>query len=774
MKKKYSFIFGALLFVTVSVAQTVNIPDPVLKQILLGYLDENENGEIDITNDEHIYSGFVVINNALVTDLSGLSELDIFQFDIRNTGASSLNLSGNQFISNVLLTNNALLQSVDVSNSLISSIVIEHSPLLTTLNLQGCLTLDTFIVTNTGLQSIDISALTDVEHISCSANAQLVSFKSNSTFGPMATYEVHHNPNLVEVDMMDTQGNSFRLDHNNLAQLTVNSFQELNAQNNALTEITLVGSSEMAFLDVSGNQLTELDLSRCTSFYDVRASNNQLIRVNFKNGHLDYHGDFTGNPDLAFVCADAFESTYIAETIALSEGVIPVVNDYCNFTPGGSHNTIAGSFSFDVAGDGCDASDIRFPNAKFKVTNGDATEAVFANADGEFSFFVNNGTYVLSPDFEAVPFFSAPPVNAVFANANDTTFEHHFCVTANGVHPDAEIVLNGSMPEPGFDTNYTVTLRNKGNQFLSGTASVTFDDTRLDYISSAPAATADAGSVSWNYTNLQPFETRTYSFILNVNSPMETPAVNIGDVLSFTASATVPSDETPTDNTFAFSQEVFGSYDPNDVTCLQGEIVSPTKIGEYLHYLIRFENTGNASAHNIVVKNVIDQTKFDVSSLQILQSSDDMVTRVTGNKAEFIFEGIELGAAQHGHVLYKIRTLPTLVENAAVMASADIFFDYNFPVTTNGAETVFQQLSVGEVSDVSISVFPNPTADVVTVRAHSDLRSIALFDIQGRLLMTKKVGSNVASVDISDETSGVYFIKVRSAKGSSVTKVVKK
>ena len=109
------------------------------------------------------------------------------------------------------------------------------------------------------------------------------------------------------------------------------------------------------------------------------------------------------------------------------------------------------------------------------------------------------------------------------------------------------------------------------------------------------------------YTNLQPFESRSISVTLNLNSPTETPPLNSDDLLNFTANITpVAQDETPNDNTFTLNQTVVNSYDPNDKMCLEGNWLDPVKVGDYVHYCIRFENKGTASAVNVVVKDVID------------------------------------------------------------------------------------------------------------------------------------------------------------------------
>jgi hypothetical protein len=132
---------------------------------------------------------------------------------------------------------------------------------------------------------------------------------------------------------------------------------------------------------------------------------------------------------------------------------------------------------------------------------------------------------------------------------------------------------------------------------------------------------------------LLPFEKREITVTLKVNRPTDTPAVNAGDKLYLTASIL--------DNIFTLENTVVGSYDPNDKTCLQGDRVKPDMVGEYVDYLIRFENTGNYAAENVVVKDIIDTKRFDVSTLQITDASHEVYTRIEGNKVEFIFENIQ-------------------------------------------------------------------------------------------------------------------------------------
>lgn len=164
---------------------------------------------------------------------------------------------------------------------------------------------------------------------------------------------------------------------------------------------------------------------------------------------------------------------------------------------------------------------------------------------------------------------------------------------------------------------------------------------------------------------------------------MEIPAVNAGDQLDFMAVINpIPNDDIPIDNSSTLKQIVVNSLDPNDKTCLEGTTVSTTMIGEYVHYLIRFENTGTFAAENIVVKDMIDSAKFDIATLIPLNGSHSFITRINTNQVEFIFENINLpfdDANNDGYVAFKIKTKPTLVLGDTFSNSANIYFDYKFP-----------------------------------------------------------------------------------------------
>jgi hypothetical protein len=260
---------------------------------------------------------------------------------------------------------------------------------------------------------------------------------------------------------------------------------------------------------------------------------------------------------------------------------------------------------------------------------------------------------------------------------------------------------------------------------------------------------------------------------------METPAVNAGDILNYTAVINgLNTDETPVDNTFSLRQTVVNSYDPNDKRCLEGTTINPSMIGQYVHYQIRFENTGTFSAENIVVKDMIDTTKFDIATLQITDASHSCVTRITNpNKVEFIFEDINLpfnDATNDGYVVFKIKTKSTLVVGNTISNLANIYFDYNFPIITNTATSTFQTLANNTFNlDNYLSLSPNPAKDILNlnIQDFENIQSISIYNMLGQLVQITTNPSN--SINVADLKTGNYIIKLHTEKGEISGKFIK-
>ena len=615
------------------------------------------------------------------------------------------------------------------------------------------------------LTSLNLTGLNRLANFSCSNN-QITNLNLNDL------------PNLLNFDCSSNQISSLNVSTNIFLDNII-------CNNNLISSLNLTDSKFLYRLNASNNLLTTLDLGANAYLGELVVNNNQLTTIFAKNDSNESM-ILDNNPGLTYMCADTNQvATIQAQLNGLSFNNT-VCNSYCSFNPGGNYNTITGIAVFDGNNNGCDALDGVKPFVRFDINDGIESGATVTNINGVYNYFTNEGDFTIAPNVENQSWFnfSPPTVTIPFVDNNNNNASQDFCITANGVHNDVEVVIAPITPaRPGFDADYNIVFKNKGNQTLSGNINFTYNDNVLDYVSATVAPNSQStGVANWSYANLLPFESRNIQVTFNVNSPVETPAVNNGDLLIFSTSITpVIADDLPLDNSFTYYQRVVGSYDPNDITCLEGETVEPTEIGNYLHYVTRFENLGTFYAENVVVRIEIDATKYDINSLQVLNSSNPSSTRITGNTVEFIMQNINLAAAAgtppvggHGDVLFKIRTKDNLVTNDTVLQRAGIYFDYNAPVQTNDAETTFATLNnPGFEHDNSIKVYPNPTNAVININCNSIIESVELYDIQGRILETRLENSNNVIFDISSKQNGIYFMKITSDNGSKIEKIVK-
>ncbi|EIA07527.1 T9SS type A sorting domain-containing protein [Flavobacterium frigoris] len=581
--------------------------------------------------------------------------------------------------------------------------------------------------------------------------------------------------------------------------------KDIICSNNQLKSLNINGLINLTHIDCSYNQIVSLNLDNLPSMYELNCGKNNITTLNtsdlvnlwglncwgnqleslfLKNGKEQGSVQFNENPNLKFVCADESELGWLQNNVVSLGYNNCVVNSYCSFNPGGTFYTIQGNQKIDLNNNGCEESDSSLANQRFNIFDGLNSKEIISNSSGSFRIAVKQGNYTITPILENLSYFNISPssINVNFPTQT-SPYNQDFCISPKGLHNDLEITILPTVPaRPGFDATYKIIYKNKGNSTLSGLVTLTFNDAVLDYVSSVPVVNNQVvDKLSWNYTNLQPFEKREITVTLNVNSPMETPAVNLGDRLSFNALITpVTGDEKPVDNSFAFRQIVVGSFDPNDKTCLEGDAITPELIGEYVHYLIRFENTGTYPAQNIVVKDLIDLSKFDISTLVPTKGSHEFITNISnGNKVEFIFESINLpfdDATNDGYIAFKIKTLPTLVTGDSFTNEASIYFDYNFPILTNKATSTFKTLGITDFafSDY-FSVYPNPVNDIlnINVKTAIELQSIAVLDVLGQLVIAVPNAQSISKVDVSKLATGKYFLKMNTDKGTSNMKFIK-
>ena len=749
-----------LLFTGIANAQIVNIPDANFKAALINIgVDSNNDGEIQVS--EALNRNSIQMNDTSTTDFETIVSMEgISSF----TNLTTLDITG--------LINMTTLDLSNLSN--LTQVALWDLTALNSINFTGCssLTYLEFYHVNT-LNSLDLSGLSN-----------LVTLKVNF----VGTYGTIMNLNSLNIDGCIAL-KYLTICNTNLAVLDLSTcinLRTLSYEDNYVTNLDLSGlvnlQSVSAGSNTTSNTLRSLNVNGCSSLTYLNVGyNTQLNSIYMKNGINETTFSFNESPNINFICADDSQIADIQTQLNFAGMTSTVVSSYCSFTPGGNYNTITGNIKYDLDNNGCDANDPNFPNIRVNINDGTTTGASFTDVNGNYFFYTQSGNFAITSAIENPSWFNFSPTtaNVVFANNNNNTSVNDFCLSANGVHPDIEMVIVPVIPaRPGFEAVYKIVYKNKGNQTLSQQYGINFfyNQNLMQYVTSSVATSqSGVGSLSWDYIALHPFESRAILVTFLINPPTDNVPVNIGDELTFTTSIMPQSgDENTIDNLFILNQTVVGSYDPNDITCLEGDVVSPTEIGNYLHYNVRFENTGTAPAENIVAKVVVNSTDFDINSLQLMNTSHPVDARINGNIVEFIFQSINLESGGHGNVLLKVKSKSNLQQGDVVEKKAEIYFDYNFPVETNNAETVFQLLNnPGFEQDNTIKIHPNPAQNTVYINGNFNIKTVELYDAQGRLLQSSMINENATTIDITNKSKGVYFVKVLTEKGIRVEKLVK-
>jgi len=87
---------------------------------------------------------------------------------------------------------------------------------------------------------------------------------------------------------------------------------------------------------------------------------------------------------------------------------------------------------------------------------------------------------------------------------------------------------------------------------------------------------------------------------------------------------------------------------------------------------------------------------------------------------------------------------------------------------------IYQEGELNTVANIDledkVSVYPNPASNVINLSASIPLSSIKIYDIFGKLLLTKE--KNFTNIDVKAYTSGMYLLVITSNNQEIVKKVL--
>ena len=228
-------------------------------------------------------------------------------------------------------------------------------------------------------------------------------------------------------------------------------------------------------------------------------------------------------------------------------------------------------------------------------------------------------------------------------------------------------------------------------------------------------------------------------------------------------------------NSYTLSQLITGSYDPNYIEVypkgegVTGEIPLST---HRLEYTIHFQNVGTDTARNVSIINPINPN-LDLRTLQILGTSHpyDLSFTEEGRILTWSFDNINLPDSiadreeSNGFVKYTL-DLALNVIGTEFTNQADIFFDFNSPVTTNETvntlsevTTSFSESTGSSICDYNVQILGG---NLLFHDPGDNTYQIGIYSLEGHQLRSFAGINTQMKILLENLPSGCYIVSIAS------------
>lgn len=423
---------------------------------------------------------------------------------------------------------------------------------------------------------------------------------------------------------------------------------------------------------------------------------------------------------------------------------------------------------------------------------GDTIARTNTNIQGGYMFNQDQGTYTVCIDTNglnssiALTCPSGSNYTVTTTQASPVSENNDFGLVCNGFDLGAQNPIPAGLVFPGqthqvqiFAGDLTNTahiscasgIEGEITVSVSGPAdTIIFNGTpNLLNDSTAVYTVADFGSFAMDSIQLSitTDTSATVSDSFNIKTVVSTPTT--GQIYTY-------------NDTSDFTYPTMNSYDPNK------KEVSPSEVEPYfngpLTYIVYFQNTGNAPAINIRLEDILDP-KLNLNSFQFITSShyqtysiDYDTRKLTIRFPEiFLVDSTTNFDESIGYFKFKIDPINNISGGSAIHNFVDIFFDFNDPITTNTATCNYKSYASIQSEEFNgernILLYPNPANETITIEAGEEIKQVAIYSIQGKLVNSTVGNSNKEHVNVNDIPSGVYLVHVLMDDKREVVRFVK-
>lgn len=237
-------------------------------------------------------------------------------------------------------------------------------------------------------------------------------------------------------------------------------------------------------------------------------------------------------------------------------------------------------------------------------------------------------------------------------------------------------------------------------------------------------------------------------------------------------------------------QPNIGAYDPNDKAAQPMGYGSQHYIPKNipLTYRVRFQNTGNDTAFNVVILDTLSEHVL-IPSLSMGASSHNYTWAIReGHILEVRFPHIKLVDSMtneplsHGFFNYTIEQQPNLNNGTVINNQAAIYFDYNPPIFTNTTfhtigENFFivgTQQVLEQQQGLDLTIYPNPTNGNLYIDNRSAVaKQLALYDQLGRVILEQEAEGKIEQLSLQALPKGIYYLRLMNNQQQVTKKIIK-
>jgi len=290
----------------------------------------------------------------------------------------------------------------------------------------------------------------------------------------------------------------------------------------------------------------------------------------------------------------------------------------------------------------------------------------------------------------------------------------------------------------------------------------------------SPAADAmmpqvNGNTYTYNIGNFDSLNSHSFGLIFQTDSTAQTSnsiCVNV-------EISTSPQDADTSNNVYNFCYNVVNSYDPNMKEVYPVDVLPG--YDDWFTYTIHFQNTGNAPAFNIRLRDTID-TNLDINSFEILGYSHPANVTLSGNILSVKFNNIMLPDSttdyegSMAYFQYRLKPLPNLSNGTQIENTAYIYFDYNAPIVTNTTQNNFD-ITVGKLEPIAANseyiLYPNPSNGIFNFKDTKNLKHVEVYNLLGEQILAQ---GNQKQINLSGFAKGIYYARIN---GEVLVKLVK-